>query len=67
MRTPKNATTPSPLAPTVATREPAAGASGHRRLSSYDLLAGRIEVEIEHRSQIYRLRATASGKLILTK
>jgi hemin uptake protein HemP len=36
-------------------------------LSSHDLLAGRIEVEIEHRSQIYRLRATASGKLILTK
>lgn len=67
MPIPQDATTPSQPASTAATREPAAGASDRRRLSSHDLLVGRIEVEIEHRSQIYRLRETASGKLILTK
>ncbi len=36
------------------------------RLTSTDLLRGRREVEIEHAGRIYRLRITASGKLILT-
>jgi hemin uptake protein HemP len=38
-----------------------------RRLSSRDLLGGHAEVEIEHDAQVYRLRRTALGKLILTK
>ena len=37
------------------------------RLSSQVLLADRREVEIEHAGQIYRLRLTSLGKLILTK
>ncbi len=40
---------------------------GLRRLSSRELLAGQTEVEIEHEAQVYRLRRTALGKLILTK
>jgi hemin uptake protein HemP len=36
-------------------------------LRSEDLLAGRSEVWIEHRGDMYRLRLTASGKLYLTK
>jgi len=38
-----------------------------KRLSSKAILAGEGEVEIEHRGQLYRLRQTALGKLILTK
>ncbi|XHS80366.1 hemin uptake protein HemP [Burkholderiaceae bacterium UC74_6] len=37
------------------------------RLSSEKLFAGRREIEIEHAGQVYRLRMTALGKLILTK
>jgi hemin uptake protein HemP len=36
-------------------------------LRSEELLAGRSEVWIEHRGDMYRLRLTASGKLYLTK
>ena len=38
-----------------------------RRLHSQGLFAGETEIEIEHQRQIYRLRKTALGKLILTK
>ena len=38
-----------------------------RRWRSEELLAGAREVVIEHRGESYRLRETASGKLILTK
>jgi hemin uptake protein HemP len=38
-----------------------------RRVGSADLLAGRREVLIEHGDQTYRLRLTASNKLILVK
>jgi hemin uptake protein HemP len=38
-----------------------------RRLPSDLLFGGRQEIEIEHRLQVYRLRLTAAGKLILTK
>lgn len=38
-----------------------------RRLASTDLFAGTREVQIEHGQQVYRLRRTALGKLILTK
>jgi len=37
------------------------------RLSSEQLFAGRREIEIEHTGQVYRLRLTSMGKLILTK
>ncbi len=37
------------------------------RISSDQLLAGALEVQIEHRGALYRLRQTALGKLILTK
>lgn len=36
-------------------------------LSSEDLLGGRPEVMIEHKGDLYRLRHTRQGKLILTK
>ena len=36
-------------------------------LNSSDLLAGRREVVIEHGGELYRLRHTKNGKLILNK
>jgi hemin uptake protein HemP len=38
-----------------------------KQISSRSLLEDQREVEIEHAGQIYRLRVTALGKLILTK
>jgi len=38
-----------------------------RRIDSAALFAGQVEIEIEHEAQVYRLRRTALGKLILTK
>ncbi len=38
-----------------------------KQINSRDLLQDQREVEIEHAGQIYRLRLTALGKLILTK
>jgi hemin uptake protein HemP len=38
-----------------------------RVIRSEDLLQGRIEVQILHDSQLYRLRRTKNGKLILQK
>jgi hemin uptake protein HemP len=38
-----------------------------RRIDSAELLAGAQEIEIVHQGQVYRLRRTHSGKLILTK
>jgi len=38
-----------------------------RRIDSQALLGAAQEVEIIHRGQVYRLRRTALGKLILTK
>jgi len=38
-----------------------------RRLKVSELLAGAREAILEHGGQDYRLRITASGKLILTK
>ena len=46
---------------------PARPAAGPRRLKVSDLMAGDREAILEHRGQEYRLRITASGKLILTK
>ena len=49
---------------------PASGVSpdaGIRRILSTELFAAGAVVEIEHEGEIYRLRHTRKGKLILTK
>ena len=38
-----------------------------KRVNSNELLANEREIEIEHVGQLYRLRLTSLGKLILTK
>jgi hemin uptake protein HemP len=53
--------------PAVAGTPPQAAAQPKRRIQSQALFGDQIELEIEHRSQVYRLRQTALGKLILTK
>ena len=54
-----------------AAAEPAAsGAAPLRAPARYDshrLFGASVEVEIVHQQQVYRLRRTAQGKLILTK
>lgn len=61
----------SPVSPassaSLAALSSARPSAAPRRLSSETLLADRREVEIEHAGQIYRLRVTSLGKLILTK
>lgn len=42
-------------------------AAAARVLTSADILDGSTEVMITHRGEIYRLRQTKLGKLILTK
>jgi hemin uptake protein HemP len=37
------------------------------RVRSAELLCGRQEIRIEHAGEVYRLRVTGKGKLILTK
>jgi hemin uptake protein HemP len=39
----------------------------HRAISSHDLMAGERVIIIRHGKDEYRLRVTASNKLILTK
>ena len=46
---------------------PAPGPSSGRQIDSATLLGPHGEVFIRHHGQIYRLRVTAQGKLILTK
>ena len=41
--------------------------AGVRRILSAELFAAGAVVEIEHEGEIYRLRHTRKGKLILTK
>ena len=41
--------------------------SMRRRIRSDDLLSGQREVLIEHAGELYSLRQTSNGKLILTK
>lgn len=48
-------------------RSAAAPGARLRRINSRELLGAAQEVEISHTGQIYRLRLTALGKLILTK
>lgn len=66
--------TPPPHAPGNPGRAPAHAtaaapltAADKRRIGSQSLFDGQVEIEIEHFSQVYRLRQTSLGKLILTK
>lgn len=52
---------PSALPPVTPRGEPP------RRIDSTTLLGPRGEVQIVHQQQVYRLRVTSLGKLILTK
>jgi hemin uptake protein HemP len=64
---------PSPLAAALPVVAPVAATSGPvrpaapPRLRSPDLFGSAVEIEIEHDAQVYRLRKTSLGKLILTK
>jgi len=57
-----NSNTPSAPSPSAA-----AGSADTGRLHSRELFQGRQEICIEHANQLYRLRITRQGKLILTK
>lgn len=46
---------------------PEADNPARKRISSAVLLGSEREIEIQHGAQLYRLRLTALGKLILTK
>jgi hemin uptake protein HemP len=47
---------------------PAVAPAAPRRIRSDELFEGQaVEIEIEHLQQVYRLRRTSLGKLILTK
>jgi len=48
-------------------REPLQASTGPLRHLVSELLRGEREAILEHNGQDYRLRITASGKLILTK
>lgn len=69
LTTPATSPVSSPVASPASTAglSAARASAAPRRLSSETLLADRREVEIEHAGQIYRLRVTSLGKLILTK
>ncbi|HDP89324.1 MAG TPA: hemin uptake protein HemP [Thioalkalivibrio sp.] len=53
--------------PRPAARPPVPGAAGVQLVSSEVLLPAGRPLHIEHRGEIYTLRRTRSGKLILTK
>ena len=57
---------PAPTAPARCAN--AAPAGGRRLIQSSELFAGACaELEIEHNGEVYCLRRTSKGKLILTK
>lgn len=56
-----------PLPSRAAAAPSAGGTASVRRIHSRELLGAAAEIEIEHAGQIYRLRRTSLGKLILTK
>jgi hemin uptake protein HemP len=58
MTTPKPQPVPTP---------PPSDAQKIARVTSAQLFAGAVEVQIDHFGAIYRLKQTALGKLILTK
>jgi hemin uptake protein HemP len=60
----------APRAPgdaTAASGEAPSEPKARRPLHSTELFGGVNEVEIEHQGELYRLRRTSKGKLILTK
>ncbi len=46
---------------------PAAPGGARREITSTELLAGAREIRIRHADEVYTLRKTSKGKLILTK
>lgn len=55
------------MAPAERTESKSVSATARRKLASRDLLGGGNELHIEHNGEIYTLRQTSKGKLILTK
>lgn len=49
------------------TESKSVSAATRRKLASRELLGGVNELHIEHNGEIYTLRQTSKGKLILTK
>lgn len=63
-----NPTTPIPMPHRSADKRSAPEPSGEPAvIDSARLLAGRNEIRIRHEGQVYRLRVTKNGKLILNK
>lgn len=58
---------PAPGPHPLTARPDATARGGPPRIASQALLGEHDEIEIEHDGQLYRLRRTALGKLILTK
>ncbi len=57
----------TPQGPSVRQTTDWADAPTHRAISTHDLMAGERVIIIRHGKEEYRLRITASDKLILTK
>jgi hemin uptake protein HemP len=53
--------------PPSSDRQPETSPAARRVLRSEDILAGQREVQILHEGEMYRLRVTRRGKLILQK
>jgi hemin uptake protein HemP len=64
---PRTFPTPRPAPPGIDRTPGPTPAAAQRRFDSTELFGDAVEVEIEHQSQVYRLRRTSLGKLILTK
>lgn len=60
-------TQPTQPLPAPPVPEPQTGLGKVPRIASARLLGAAQELHIEHRGEIYRLRKTSQGKLILTK
>lgn len=55
------------MAPADKTAYQGLSTAARRKLASSELLGGNNELHIEHNGEIYTLRQTRQGKLILTK
>ena len=56
-----------PASPSIRPSIDGAAAPTHSAISTHDLMAGERVIIIRHGTEEYRLRITASDKLILTK